>query len=256
MSEIRLRLVGLADKIQARSPAPLRGLGFWPRLKDHLRSGHYLAPARRAALEAACRACRSPEELYDFAGTVLPSHQNRGEILGFLRLARSLAPKTVMEIGTASGGTNFLLGAALADSTLKIGVDLHVQNTRLLRAFGRPECRQVFLNGSSYAPAMVERVKTVLAGRLIDVLFIDGDHSYEGVKADYEAYAPWVRPGGLIAFHDIEADYLTRFGRATGRYAGDVPRYWQDVRGAFAETWEFVDARGQDGLGIGVGRVK
>ena len=36
----------------------------------------------------------------------------------------------------------------------------------------------------------------------IDVLFIDGDHSYEGVKKDWEMYGPLVREGGIIAFHD------------------------------------------------------
>lgn len=36
----------------------------------------------------------------------------------------------------------------------------------------------------------------------IDLLFIDGDHSYEGVKSDYEAWSPFVKVGGVIAFHD------------------------------------------------------
>jgi cephalosporin hydroxylase len=37
----------------------------------------------------------------------------------------------------------------------------------------------------------------------IDVLLIDGDHSYEGVKADYEKYMPFVKDGGVILIHDI-----------------------------------------------------
>lgn len=36
----------------------------------------------------------------------------------------------------------------------------------------------------------------------IDMLFIDGDHSYEGVKLDYEKWSPHVKKGGVIAFHD------------------------------------------------------
>ena len=36
----------------------------------------------------------------------------------------------------------------------------------------------------------------------VDVLFIDADHSYEGVKRDYEAWLPFVRRGSLIVFHD------------------------------------------------------
>lgn len=36
----------------------------------------------------------------------------------------------------------------------------------------------------------------------IDLLFIDAGHSYEAVKADYEAWHDFIKPGGFIAFHD------------------------------------------------------
>ena len=36
-----------------------------------------------------------------------------------------------------------------------------------------------------------------------DALFIDGNHSYEYVKKDYENYRDKVKPGGIIAFHDV-----------------------------------------------------
>jgi len=42
-----------------------------------------------------------------------------------------------------------------------------------------------------------------LNGEPLDFLFIDGDHTYEGVKRDFEMYSPLVRNGGIIAFHDI-----------------------------------------------------
>lgn len=44
-------------------------------------------------------------------------------------------------------------------------------------------------------------------GPQVDFVFIDGDHSYEGCKADIEAWAPKVRKGGLIAGHDHSDDY-------------------------------------------------
>lgn len=37
----------------------------------------------------------------------------------------------------------------------------------------------------------------------IRLLFIDGDHSYEASRADYEAWSPWLVEGGVVAFHDI-----------------------------------------------------
>jgi predicted O-methyltransferase YrrM len=41
-------------------------------------------------------------------------------------------------------------------------------------------------------------------GPPIDLLFIDGDHVYEAVRADFEAWWPRVRPGGLVMFHDYD----------------------------------------------------
>lgn len=36
----------------------------------------------------------------------------------------------------------------------------------------------------------------------LDILFIDGDHSYEGVKADWEAYKSFLKEGTTVIFHD------------------------------------------------------
>jgi predicted O-methyltransferase YrrM len=46
----------------------------------------------------------------------------------------------------------------------------------------------------------------------IDLLFIDGDHSYDACKADIAAWAPFVKRGGVMAFHDFgsRADGVTR----------------------------------------------
>lgn len=37
----------------------------------------------------------------------------------------------------------------------------------------------------------------------INLLFIDGNHDYEAVLQDYEQWSPLVKPGGMIAFHDV-----------------------------------------------------
>jgi predicted O-methyltransferase YrrM len=46
----------------------------------------------------------------------------------------------------------------------------------------------------------------------VDFIFIDGDHSYDACKADIAAWAPFVKRGGVIAFHDFgsRADGVTR----------------------------------------------
>jgi predicted O-methyltransferase YrrM len=48
-------------------------------------------------------------------------------------------------------------------------------------------------------------------GRPIRVLLIDADHSYEGVRDDFRAWAPHVAPGGLVIFHDYLMPGVARF---------------------------------------------
>lgn len=57
--------------------------------------------------------------------------------------------------------------------------------------------------------------------RPVGMLFIDGDHTYQGVRADFNAWAPHVRPGGHILFHDATpGKYISlggiRYGWAEG----------------------------------------
>ena len=40
----------------------------------------------------------------------------------------------------------------------------------------------------------------------VHLLFIDGDHSYAGVKADIEGWTPKVAPGGIVCFHDFATE--------------------------------------------------
>ena len=58
-----------------------------------------------------------------------------------------------------------------------------------------------FLIGLSNEPSTIKKVYDAVSG-LVDVLFIDGDHSYEGVLADWLLYHSLVKPGGIVVFHD------------------------------------------------------
>ncbi len=59
------------------------------------------------------------------------------------------------------------------------------------------------MGSDSHADTTWRRVAELLDGRAIDFLFIDGDHSCDGVWQDFKMYSSLVAPGGLIAFHDI-----------------------------------------------------
>ncbi|HNO79502.1 MAG TPA: class I SAM-dependent methyltransferase [Phycisphaerae bacterium] len=62
-------------------------------------------------------------------------------------------------------------------------------------------------------------------GKPIRVLFIDADHSYEGVRDDFENWHSHVAPGGLIIFHDHHFPGVKRFIEKTLR---DDPRVRHD----------------------------
>ena len=47
-------------------------------------------------------------------------------------------------------------------------------------------------------------------GSQIDMLFIDGSHQYEYVRQDYEMWSPFVRIGGVLAFHDANQEDVGR----------------------------------------------
>jgi cephalosporin hydroxylase len=140
--------------------------------------------------------------------------QERAEIESLMASVSRNAPKVVVEIGTYKGGTLFLWTRAVRGLELIVSVDLpggafgggyDARRMRLYREFlhDRPAARMEFLRGDSHSPTTLDSLRRILGGRPVDFLYIDGDHTFAGVSQDFEMYAPLVRRGGQIAFHDI-----------------------------------------------------
>ncbi len=189
--------------------------------------------------------------LHDFDVRIQPS-QIPSEIEGFLNRLRTAPPETIIEVGTATGGTLFLLASVAADDALLVSVDLPEgafgggyprRRGKLYRAFGRDGQRIELLRRDSHEPKTVQHVQRLLRGRQVDLLFIDGDHTYDGVRQDYVSYSPLVRPGGLIAFHDIVPGVTED--------VGGVPRFWQELKETELHE-EIVESWDQGGFGIGI----
>lgn len=160
------------------------------------------------------RACASSPASWLLARRSVKEHgaiQHIDELTEFTRRLRAEPPRLALEIGTAQGGVFWLLcRVATADATL-ISLDLpltdrHSGGERApidLPAMKKPAQAVLVVHGNSHDTSARHRVVELLGGRKLDLLFIDGDHTYEGVKSDYEMYGPLVRKGGTIAFHDI-----------------------------------------------------
>jgi len=108
------------------------------------------------------------------------------------------------------------------------------QNARLL-AYGLPRQVLHFLRTNSHSPATLEKLMQILNGSPIDFLRIDGDHTYKGVKHDFDFYSPLVAPDGLIAFHDIVP--------ALHNDACQVHVFWGEIKDRYRHV-EFVEREG------------
>jgi predicted O-methyltransferase YrrM len=223
----------------------------WAAEKDQNRN----LPAQAELLRQLTADCTDLEDLIDVALSVewFRPLQKRAEILGLLRLVQELRPRALMEIGSANGGTLFLLTRVAEPDARLLSLDLAPTPARLavFPTFARAGQQLTCLQGDSHTPVALGQVKEWLGGGRLDFLFIDGDHSYEGVSRDYAMYGPLVRPGGLIAFHDIVPDFHTRHGLPSSSCAGGVPRFWAELREQVADAGEFVQHPKQDGYGIG-----
>ena len=206
----------------------------------------------RAARDAA-----TPAQWFELVGRfpAFLSIQQPSEIIGLLELVRQAQPQSVCEIGSALGGTSFLLTRAASPRALVVLIDPAFDGARTgaLRRFAGPTQRMVCIGGSSTDPGVRRSLEQELDGRPLDFLFIDGDHTYEGVAADFALYSPLVRVGGLIAFHDVQPDHRERTGTSIGSWSGGVPRLWVELKARYrASAREFVADQNQDGYGIGV----
>lgn len=210
----------------------------------------HLSWFKKRQLLARRRELQSVHDYFRFSRKVFELVQIEKEITGFIELVQSISPKLICEIGTRSCGTSFMLSQAVPTVETFLGLDLYVSNWSQFRTFARPGQEIMAMTGSSYDPATAQRVDEFLHGRPIDVLFIDGDHSYEGAKKDFLLYHDKVREGGLIALHDISPDRRAETGRNTGPYAGGVPKLWNKIKSAYPHH-EFIAEPGQEGFGIG-----
>lgn len=68
----------------------------------------------------------------------------------------------------------------------------------------------------------------------VNMVFVDGEHSYEGCKSDIEAWLPIVKSGGIIAVHDYQKHMI--LPSEDGLHAdGPHPKPWPGVDQAVDE---------------------
>lgn len=167
------------------------------------------------------------------------------EFAALVRLVSERELNEVVEIGTAHGGTYWAWCRLATPTAHLVSIDLPGNDewTARVRSYPGPTQTQTVIRADSHDPQTVGSLEGLKGS--VDLLFVDGDHSYDGVRADFESYATLVRPGGLIAFHDVES---------TNHPASQVDRLWTQLRDLY-DTREIVDAAddeqgGRYGIGV------
>jgi predicted O-methyltransferase YrrM len=107
-----------------------------------------------------------------------------------------------VEIGRLFGGSTILMAGA---GGYVLSLDLHIAKS----IKNKGKYYDSLLQSQLKEMGLIDKVEIKVANsskyqykRQIDLVFIDGDHSYQGVKRDYEQVFPFVKNGGHILFHD------------------------------------------------------
>lgn len=143
----------------------------------------------------------------DLAWMFVSNPTNKGLLLlefdeaAFLfHLARSKPAAQILEIGRYFGGSAFLLAVGSDDNSVITSIDIAPQNDDLLRS-------ALERHGLLHKVNLIIGDSREAAPRkdFYDLIFIDGDHFYEGVAQDYQIWGAAVKPGGYLALHNAAA---------------------------------------------------
>ena len=152
-------------------------------------------------------------------GTVLEMKKMRramqSYVLTLYEIVLESNPEHVLEIGTGQCQSSRTILSALNENKKGRLISVDVGNrTGRIPEILLPYFTQI--TGDSHLDETLNKVKEI--SPVYDFLFIDGDHTYEGVKKDFEMYVPLVKERGLILMHDI-----------TNKDAG-VKDFWKEIK--------------------------
>lgn len=178
--------------------------------------------------------------------------QIKNEVYCLLKVLSENQPQTLLEIGTANGGTLFLLSKIATDNANIISIDLpdgqfggeYFPNWKqpLYESFASENQKIHLIRANSHDEDTFAKVKTLVGEKKIDFLFIDGDHTYEGVKKDFEMYKSLLANEGIIVFHDICKGNTKDV---------NVHKFWNEIKSKYLSA-EIIDSDGTYHYGIGL----
>lgn len=157
--------------------------------------------------------------------------QEHNELRDLCMRVKEHKPKVIAEIGTWNGGTFYVWTRINPAAKKIISIDLpdgqygggyDEKRIKFFKEFAsdKPEMNLHFIRGDSKSDETVSKLKSLLGEDKIDFLYIDGDHTYDGIKKDFEIYVNFMSKDGLVGFHDINT-FKTGYG---------VNQYWNELK--------------------------
>jgi predicted O-methyltransferase YrrM len=153
------------------------------------------------------------------------------------RLARDVDRGPIAEIGRFKGGSTMVLASALPAGIELWSYDFHVA----LRPDMPGDELDAELRRALERYGLLEKVHLLVADSRtadpppgeLELLFIDGDHSYEGAKSDFARWSEFVRAGGHVLLHDaVDTGGYGNVYPGVARLAGEIDDGWERQPGA------------------------
>jgi predicted O-methyltransferase YrrM len=137
------------------------------------------------------------------------THLTTEEKFALYKLSRKIKLRNsiVVEIGSYLGASTCFLAAGLKSDTIycidtwqndAMTEGIRDTYSEFRKNTERYRDKIIEIRGWSYD--VVDRIRSL--NKQINLLFIDGDHSYEGVKKDWDLYSPMLGKGSIVIFHD------------------------------------------------------
>jgi len=177
---------------------------------------------------------------HPFAGWYV--HQKPTELIMLFDFLKGNKIKKVLEIGSANGGTAVYWANMMGDDGEVYSVDIAPVD----KCYKGTEFEKqiVEMLGDSHDQTFKQEVYDKVGK--VDMLFIDGDHSYEGVKDDFNSFSHLVRDGGFIVLHDIvDSEYHRERGCFVASLWNEIKLQVKRIGDSENEykTFEFIDPR-------------
>jgi predicted O-methyltransferase YrrM len=148
-------------------------------------------------------------------------------------LSNTKKRKYALEIGSNFGGTSVAL-CHLYEKVIAIDIKHHENFDTIKEKY--PNFNYII--GDSTSNDTVEAIKNL--GVEFDLIFIDGDHSYNGVKNDYDKFKQFLADDGYLAFHDVVESDVTK------EYDIFVYKFWDEIIESYNEYYTFFATEKDD----------